>query len=95
MMSSNHNDVVELLNDIKFELEEQLRTAKKDNEINAGRLNQLAGIMPNRLISTDLNSETKSSLVKFSNTIMYEATTLENLKMRLEDVEKILRIMYG
>lgn len=89
---SNNNGIVELLNDIKIELENQLKTAKKDNEINMGKLIQLAGLMPNRLLTCNLNSETKDSLVKFSNTIYGQATTIENLKMCLDDVKKILTI---
>jgi hypothetical protein len=49
--------------------------------------------MPNRLMDSDLNSETKNSLIQFSNTLNDEATTLENMKMRLDDVNRILAIL--
>jgi hypothetical protein len=91
-MSAGRNSVIELLNDIKFELEKQL-TVNNNNEINMGKLLQLSEVIPNRLIDSGMDSETRKSLLYFGNTLQDEATTLENLQLRLNDLNQILTIL--
>lgn len=91
-MSIGRNNVIELLNDLKTEIEKQL-TVTNDNEINMGDILKFSNLMSNRLIDSGLDSVTKDSLLKFTNTLYDGATTLENLQLRLDDVNQILKIL--
>ena len=91
-MYAGRNGVIELLNNMKIEIEKQL-TVNNNNEINMGTILKFSNLMPNRLLDSGLDSETKTSLLKFTNTLYDGATTLENLQLRLNDVNQILTIL--
>ena len=92
-MSAGLDGVISLLNDIKFELEKQISTATKDNEINAGKIIELSTLMPNRLMDSGLNSETINSLSGFANRLNMDKTTIGTLKIRLQELNEILEIL--
>ena len=91
-MYAGRNGVIELLNNMKIEIEKQL-TVNNNNEINMGTILKFSNLMPNRLLDSGLDSETKTSLLKFTNTLYDGATTLENLQLRLNNVNQILTIL--
>ena len=91
-MYAGRNGVIELLNNMKIEIEKQL-TVNNNNEINMGTILKFSNLMPNRLLDSGLDSETKTSLLKFTNTLYDGATTLENLQLRLNDINQILTIL--
>ena len=93
-MSTGHNNVIELLNDLKAEIEKQL-TVTNDNEINMGDIMKFSNLISNRLLDSGLDSVTKDSLLKFTNALYHGATTLKNLQLLLDDLNQILKIPHS
>lgn len=87
---SEINSVKELLFQIKKELENQIALANKDNQINMGKIIELASSMPNKLVKTNIHDETKTTLLQFANRTWASQTSIDNLKMHLGDVNTIL-----
>jgi len=92
-MSSGRDGVIDLLNKIKFELDKQISTATKDNEINAGKIIEFSNLMPNRLMVSGLDKGTKENLISFTNLLNMDKTTIGTLKIRRQELEEILNIL--
>lgn len=92
-MLSGRDGVIDLLNKIKFELDKQISTATKDNEINAGKIIEFSNLMPNRLMVSGLDKGTKENLISFTNLLNMDKTTIGTLKIRRQELEEILNIL--
>lgn len=92
-MSNGRDGVIDLLNKIKFELDKQISTATKDNEINAGKIIEFSNLMPNRLMVSGLDKGTIENLSSFANLLNMDKTTIDTLQIRRQELEEILNIL--
>ena len=87
---SEIDQVKELLLKIKIEIKNQIDNTTEDTQINMGEIIKLASYAPNKLVGTDIPSETKTTLLQFAERPWGSPATRDVLQMHLDDVNMIL-----
>jgi hypothetical protein len=90
-MSLEFNALTEILNKIGNELTNQISLAKNiDHKIDTRKLSWQSNVLNNRILESKIPKEDKSSLQKFSASLVQDNTSIKSLRYEKQDLERVL-----
>lgn len=88
---SEFNALTEILEQIGNELTNQISLAKNtEYKINTGKLALQSDILNHKIFESKISAENKSSLQKFSASLIQDNTSIKSLRYEKQDLERVV-----